>query len=327
VAAVIAGGLLAMAAAGGLVALLVVRTSHHPSAIRPSPPARTTAPPPGRCLPVPHSCGFPDAANTGVPYGMRLRSVPGQVSSGRGWEFDPRGRVVVTGAGAVLAGLYIPYTVDVEANDVTIKDDHIVAGGRTSFGIAVRHTAGVTIEHDTINGRNGSSGRVMAAVKDIYADSTGLRVLDSNIFDAGVGVQMESGLIQGNFVHDMGYLPGDHLDGINSDGGSSGMLTIRHNTIFCNHVQTDAIGLFEDFGSQQNRLVTGNLLAGGSYTIYAGQNSGGPATSNITITDNRIATLYFPQGGQYGPVTAFNPATTTWTGNVWDSTGAAIPGP
>ncbi len=31
--------------------------------------------------------------------------------------------------------------------------------------------------------------------------------------------------------------------------------------------QTDAIGLFEDFGVQANRIIRGNLLAGGSYTL------------------------------------------------------------
>jgi hypothetical protein len=143
------------------------------------------------------------------------------------------------------------------------------------------------------------------------------------------GVQVESGLIQGNYIHAPGYLAGDHINGITSNGGGTGQLTITGNTILNSMNQTDAIGLFEDFGKQANRLITGNLLGGGSYPIYAGQNVGGTATSGIVVTNNRISTMYFPGGGQYGPVSGFNASGTgnTWSGNVWDGTGAAVPAP
>ncbi len=279
---------------------------------------------------MPSKCGFPDATNAGVPAGMALRTVgtgPGQVSSGHGWRFDPPGWVEVNGSGATVSGLYIPGNLDITASNVTIKDDRVVASGASSFGISIRHTSGVTVEDCTISGRNGGSGRLLAGLKDMYNDSIRLRVLDNNIYDVSAGVQIESGLIQGNYIHEMGYVSGDHLDGTNSDGGVTGLLTIRHNTIFDQRNQTTAVGLFEDFGVQSNRVVTDNLLAGGSYTIYAGQNHGGLTTSKIIITNNRISNLYFPQGGEYGPVADFNSATTTWTGNVWDATGTTIPAP
>ena len=34
-----------------------------------------------------------------------------------------------------------------------------------------------------------------------------------------------------NYIHDMGYMTGDHLDGIASDAGKRGGLTIEHNTV------------------------------------------------------------------------------------------------
>jgi hypothetical protein len=265
-----------------------------------------------------------------VPGGTALKTVgtgPGDVSSGPGWYYDPGGSVEVNGSGATVSGLNIPYNLDISASEVTVKDDRIVTSGATSFGISIRHTSGVTVENCTISGVNGGSGRLLAGLKDMYNDSTGLRVLNNNIYDVSAGVQIESGLIQGNYIHEMGYVSGDHLDGTNSDGGVTGLLTIQHNTIFDQHDQTTAVGLFEDFGVQSNRVVTDNLLAGGGYTIYAGQNNGGPTTSHITITDNRISNLYFPHGGQYGPVTDFNSATTTWAGNIWDATGRIIPSP
>ena len=231
----------------------------------------------------------------------------------------------MSGNGAVISGLYIPYNLDISASNVTVKDDQIVTSGQSSFGVSIRHTSGVTVEDSTISGVNITTGRVGCGIKDIYGDSTGIQVLNNNIYNAGVGVQIESGLIQGNYIHDMGFIAGDDIDGINSDGGNTGLLTVNHNTILDQLNQTDAVGLFEDFGVQANRVITDNLLAGGSYAIYAGQNTGGPKTSNITITGNRISNIYYPLGGQYGPVAAFNAATTTWTGNVWDATGATNP--
>ena len=57
------------------------------------------------CAAAPSACGYPDATNTGVPAGTALLTVPGQVSSGPGWHYDPRGWVEVTGNGATLTGL------------------------------------------------------------------------------------------------------------------------------------------------------------------------------------------------------------------------------
>ena len=52
------------------------------------------------------------------------------------------------------------------------------------------------------------------------------------------------------------------------------------------------------------------------------------ATSGIVITNNTISTMYYPQGGYYGPVAAFDSSGTgnTWSGNTY-STGQTIPEP
>jgi hypothetical protein len=309
--------------AGLAAALITLGTTASLMAVTPASASTSAA---GRAA---ATSGYPGAGNTGVPAGTSLRTVPGQVASGPGWYFDKTQQVVqVTGTGAVLSGLYIPYTVNVKANNVTLTNDKIVAYGATSFGVALRHASNVTVSHSTISGRSATSGRLMVGIKDIYGDATGTQVLADNIFWTSTGVQIETGLIQDNYLHDPGYLAGDHINGVTSNGGTQ-QLTINHNTIFNSMSQTDAVGLFEDFGVQANRTISNNLLAGGGYTIYGGQNSGGPATYNIKITGNRISTMYFAKGGYWGPVTAFNPAGqgNVWSGNVWDSTGQVIPSP
>jgi hypothetical protein len=314
----------ALAGAAGaavLAAGLAVAYSGAASAATAPPHAGTS------CAAVPSSCGYPDATNTGVPAGMALKTVPGQVSSGTGWHFDSRGWVQVDGAGAVLSGLNIPYNINVTAPNVTIKDVQVTTSGQP--GISLRHTVGATVEDSTITGVNATTGRMLAGVKDMYGDSTGLQVLRDNISWNETGVQLESGLVADSYIHNTGFLAGDHVNGVTSNGGVTALLTISHNTIFIDRSQTDAIGLFDDFGVQANRVITGNLLAGGGYPIYGGQNPGTPIPTGIRVTNNKIATIYYPKGGAYGPAAAYNSAGTgnTWTTNTWDSTGLAIAAP
>lgn len=301
---------LALAASTAVIVPILFLGSHQESAALPAGPAIMA-----------DLAGFPNSSNTGVDSGMTLMAVPGQVSSGPGWHFDPRGWVEVDGDGAVLSGLYIPYNINITASNVTIEDVQVVNGGGSSIGIGLRDVSNVTIEDCTITGLNAAGGRVMAGIKDINGDSSGITILRDNISRAETGVQIEVGLVQDSYIHNTGYIDGDHVNGITSNGGNTGLLTIQHNTILVDREQTDAIGLFEDFGVQANRVITGNLLGGGGYAIYAGQNPDGPPTSNIVITDNVISTKYYANGGYYGYVTRFNPGGSgnTWFGNTLNS--------
>jgi hypothetical protein len=275
---------------------------------------------PDECITVPHACGFPDATSTGVPTGTALRSVPGQVSSGPGWHFNPEGGyVMVTAPDTVLSGLSISGTLEIDASDVTVQNVQIVTGG--NFGISLRHTTGVTIENSTISGRNLTSGRVNSAIDDVYGDSTGIVIKNNDISQFRTGVQVSTGLIVGNYIHDPGYIHGDHTNGIYV-AGTTKPLTIYGNTIFNNLGQTDDINLAPT--SRQdvaNKMVVDNLLAGGGYSIYGG-GARQDRTSNIVIKDNEFGRLYYPEGGQYGPAAYFNPrqAGNVWSGNAWSGT-------
>ena len=79
--------------------------------------------------------------------------------------------------------------------------------------------------------------------------------------------------------------------------------------------------------------LNGNLLAGGAYCIYGGESgaeySGIPAT-NIIVTNNLISTMYYANGGAFGPVAYFNSDNSgnRWSNNVWHdgpNEGAEIP--
>ncbi len=297
----------------------------------PAPPQTAANPAQHHCVAAPHTCGYPDETNTGVPAGLKLLSVPGQVRKGKGWAWHDGG-VYVYGKNAVFAGYRVQGQVSVSGSGAVIRDNSISDFGNdpdTNDGVNLfGNPSNVTIENNTIfspYGTKGDKGLAMG-IKDVTGTARGTRVIANNIADASTGIQLYIGLIEGNYIHDITYAdPTNHLNGTTTNG-STIPLTIEHNTILNSASQTDAVSLFEDFGPEANVLITNNLLAGGGYTIYGGQNPGGPLSYNVQITDNRISTVYFPQGGFFGPVTAFVPTSrgNVWSGNFWDNTGAEI---
>ena len=94
-------------------------------------------------------------------------------------------------------------------------------------------------------------------------------------------------------------------------------MVLRHNTFLNSFNQTDAISLFEDFGAINNVTVDNNLMAGGSFSLYAGGGTNMPST-NIVVTNNRFSTRYMSTGGTYGPAAYWDTAPSNiWSGNVW----------
>jgi hypothetical protein len=278
------------------------------------------------CAATPSSCGYPDATNTGVPTGTTLRTVPGQVSSGPGWSYSAAaGDVLVNVNGTVLSGLYIPYNLTIEASNVTVENVQVVASG--NFGISLVHTTNVTIENSTISGQNATTGRIGYGINDVYGDSTGMVIKDDNISYYKTAIQMNTGVVEGNYIHAPGYIAGDHTNGIFVAGGTEPM-TIENNTILDSLSQTDDISLDAEAAGTPvaNKTIENNLLAGGSYAIYGGDSLGN-ATSNIVIEGNRFGQLYYPLSGEYGPVAYFTTAGAgnVWSGNFWDTTGQATP--
>lgn len=278
------------------------------------------------CVKAPSSCGYPDETNTGVRAGQSLQKVPDELSSGQGWRYDDRGWLVINEPNALVENLDLTTPIDVQSHRAVIRNVRISVAGET-WAIALRHASDTTIENVTISPPR-DSPRLLVGIKDIYGDSQGTRILRSNISGMSTGIQTVEGLIQGNYIHNFGYQEGDHLNGTTSNG-SSEPLAILNNTILNSFAQTDAISFFQDFGIEGNRTVSGNLLAGGGYTIYGGQNPGSPPTFNIRIVGNRFSREFFPKGGYYGAVTAFDPTGTdnVWSDNIWDETGAELPLP
>ncbi|WP_436640331.1 hypothetical protein [Microbaculum sp. FT89] len=292
------------------------------------------------CAPKPASCGYPGNRNTGlkkkivrkrrdgrrIVRRVRFKTIPDQVRSGPGWHWDSRGFVQINGDKTVFRNFIVKGTVDVLGDNVLIQNVRVLVGGE-SFGIAIRRADNTRIKRCQI-GPAKDARRLMVGIKDIYGDAQNTTISRCNIYGTSTGIQMGRGRIIRNFIHDLRYESGDHLNGITSNG-SSGHLLVKRNTIFNPHDQTDAIGLFQDFGIEANRTIVGNLVAGGGYTVYGGEGSGDRSSYNIKITNNRFSNIFYSRSGYYGHGTAFNRrgSGNVWSGNFWDHTGGTVPVP
>jgi hypothetical protein len=307
-----------------------------PSAAPSSAPVPVPAPSPGQsgsqttgCAGDPHVCGYPDSSNTGVPAGVQLRQVPGQVTSGPGWHWDPRGWISITKPGTVVSGISVDATVSVEAPDVTIKDSYINCTGGCDFNVIIRTTAtgaeadanNTVIEDSTVTDTSATSP---VGIEAETVSNT--QVLRDNISAEGTGVLFAGGggVVEDSYIHDLATCCGFHNEDFQSTAG--GNATLSHNTLFNSASQTADIIIAQDFGGQSNVTIDNNLLAGGGWSVYGGDtgnNESSPAT-DIRITNNRLSDMFYKNCGYYGWLAAFNtPAASgnVASGNYWDATG------
>ena len=258
---------------------------------------------------------WPNCTDTGAPAGQTLTSMNSPNPTGDGNSTVTE----ITQSGTVINGVNLTGSIDVWANNVTIENS--VINANSWWGINLRKGYhGLKVLHCTIIGLPNQGPDNGAEDYGVSSAGRGIEVGWSDVSGFGDAISLSTGYIHDNYVHDLRYfVPAgassyNHDDAFISDGGSH--LIIRHNT-FLNQVPIEkgasgTVGLYHDVGPVEDTTVTDNYIAGGSYALYPG---GGPTSRNVVITGNVFSTIYWPNGGYYGPV-----ASTYWhsgQGNVW----------
>lgn len=247
------------------------------------------------CASQPAICGFPSASSTGVQVGKSLHQ---------------SGSIVARQPGQVIQNLSLTggSTISVQAQHVIIRNVRMVVSSSGGWGIIVRAGGTATIDHVDISGDN---SRTLEYA--ILVDGGGpTRIENSNLHNCTDCIQGEQVTAIGNYIHDLANPPGAHVDGIQCNNTCRD--TIIGNTIENEWNQTSDIALFADFGTPVDSTISGNLLAGGGYSIYGG----GHNATGIKITNNRFAKTYWPQGGRWGVATEL-PSGVFWSANIWDN--------
>jgi hypothetical protein len=271
----------------------------HPSAQPPPSPAQ---PPPSSgdsalvtrhtdCVASPHSCGFPDATNTGASCA----------------SLAPSGSITVTADGAVVEGKNISGSITVHASNVTIRNDCVTSSG--IYPVRLVSGSNLTVADTTITGTGGGCAR---AVEPAGGSATMDRL---NISGCEDGVQMyDHDVLENSYIHDLAFTGGSHNDGVQQNGGRDDV--VKHNTIFNPHNQTSCVNFTTDFGPVSGITITGNLLNGGNYTVYSRSGGNGDPTG-VRVTGN-----HFGGADVFGLLSA--DGSVAWSGNVTDSTGQAV---
>jgi hypothetical protein len=294
---VVAAGV-AVIAMVAVVLVLVIPGDPRPRSGRA--PTTTTAPLP--------ALAFPGPDNTGVRPGSAL---------------SPSGPVVVTEAGTVLENLEIRGSVVIQADDVTVRNSRIILGDDQLRAVVIE---------DPDHGENYPTGALFEDVEVVGGVNcedgffhSNFTVRRADISGCKDGVKGNHNVVvEDSWIHDLRWTEESHNDGYQSMGG--GNVVLRHNTIELTTTQTAPVFIQGAFAPVDGITVEGNLLAGGGYLIYCGDEPGRHPSSNVRVIGNTFSRRQFPNGGHWG-VAAHCDADVTWEANVWEDTGEPVARP
>jgi len=215
------------------------------------------------------------------------------------------GRTTITTPGTVIEGVVINGTINIKADNVTLRNFVIRSGSH--YGINVRSGTGHLFEDGLIYGPT-SSG-VLGS--DFTARRLEVTHVGGDAFKA-----RRNFVIEKNWMHRLGYIDGAHADGIQMVGNNEGNGVIRQNFFDMrndqpipgenrNYANSQCIIIQTNNGSIDNVLIEGNWFDGAGYQILVNErNNYGPPT-NITITDNVFGLVGLPHA-QFGPLSLRN---------------------
>lgn len=278
----------------------------------------------GPCFAEPHSCGYPDASNSGVP---------------KGTELTEMGNVTLHG-GDTLNGADVTGTVTVTGPGATIENSmvHATGGGSGSTGIVIDQGASdFTLVRSEVTGNGSRSDAPESNVWNHYGEP-GFRVVRSYLHGVPDNIEGPASIRDSYVVVDAGY-PGAHSENVYLCGRRA---DVRHSTLLNDSDET-ALIFGDGICGRGNRVTVENsLLAGGGYMLQP--NSKG-VSAPVKILDNRIARCrsrthqdsgggyvcdggadehgFWPRGGHYGIATELGHEA-RWRNNVWDATGRPV---
>jgi hypothetical protein len=279
----------------------------------------------GPCFAEPHTCGFPDATNTGVRPGT---------------ELEESGSVTLH-SGDTLSDKNVTGTVIVDGSDVTIENSkiHAEGGGSGSTAIQLEDGAtGFTLIDSEVLGNGSQTNAPESGVWNHY-DNPGAKVIRSYIHGSPDNWEGRVDLVKDSYMLVDASYPEAHSENIYICGTTA---KVEHSTLYNESDETSLI--FGDGICDKGNTVTvtRSLLAGGGYMLQP--NSKG-VSAPVRIIDNRIGRCrsrshqdsgggyvcvggadefgFWPRGGHYGVATELG-RQAVWQGNVWDRGNAPV---
>jgi hypothetical protein len=294
----------------------------------------------------PSACGFPDLDGpdrVGVQPGVALTPVNGTVTlSTPGQVYENKlvtGMIRVTASNVTVRNVKLIATDDYygivsQSSNLTVENTEIdhqgrlgAPGGGDFYAIGTQHyTARHVYIHDGSDclGMSGVNTTIAVTVEDSLC-AVGPDSNDDGWPDGGAQHLSNGPLPPSPGTPTYCYSGGgQHFDGFQSDGGTG--ITLRHNVVRNPCSQTSAILMSSNTAAISNVTIADNLLAGGGFSLYCAGSTNQSAMSNESVTGNRVARTYWTQGGYYAPDAYCGAGwSDTWSANVWDEDGSALP--
>jgi hypothetical protein len=262
-----------------------------------------------------------------------------------GTTLTSSGSLNVTTPGTVIDGMDVTGTIEVDADNVTIKNTRVITHtqncGSSPCGNSLIHLNGpynVMVSHVELTADQ--SATVEHAIRNTYGGHISVdHVYQHGRIDAMCWCGDAD--ISDTYSVVSQWIPTDHIENLYT---SDSTMSLTHNTLINRESQT--ANLFMDSGAGNHLTAKNNMFAGGGYSMYVCPKNG-CSTATATVTGNTFTRCghgsevgpagdgswrcpngadnygLFPRGGSYGNA-ANLPTQTTWSGNVWDDDGSPV---
>jgi hypothetical protein len=256
------------------------------------------------------------------------------------------GSINVTTPGTVIDGRDVTGTIEVNADNVTIKNSRITVhsgGCSTPCGNSLIHLNGsynVMVSHVELTADQS------ATVEHAIRNTDGGHISVDHVYQHGhIDALCHCGDadISDNYSVVAQWISTDHIENIYV---SDQTVNLTHNTLINRAGQT--ANIFMDSGAGNHLTAKNNLFAGGGYSMYVCPKNG-CNTATATVTGNVFTRCghgseisaaggswacpggpddygLSPRSGSYG-YAAYMPTQTVWSGNVWDDDGSPVGSP
>src|SRR5215213_7941489 len=208
--------------------------------------------------------------------------------------------ITVKQAGAVLSDYdFRGYSISVQADNVTIKNSLFNAVSYHTIGQAANAT-GLKVLGNTFDGQK-ANGTVNG---DMVMSENAATISNNEFINLPAdAINTAGGLVEHNYFSGASYQSGAHADAI-SVHRTVAPLTIRENYIdFIKPTDAAqgtnaAIKIVSHFGAINDVTVDHNVLLGGGFNSYVGQDQG--AINNVKLTNNLMGlSEYGDKEGQF----------------------------
>ena len=261
-------------------------------------------------------CGWPGPASTGPKLSQCARHQLVATGTGRGHA------IVIRKPNAVIDCRHIKGMLQIEAKNVTVRNS-IITSDSGARGLAANGTSAIyvgegasaVIDSVTINGNDGVHACIWHQGVKLTVRAVNCSGADDGVFSwADPGYSATTGdnfTIRDSYFHGFTHATANgHEDGYQTEGASHGL--IAHNTYQMNASADSAIAIWDGRRSASDITVTGNLITGGGFAVYAedynpgdGTNGspspgGGYGVTGIRFDDNSFSTAASGCVGQWG---------------------------